>query len=124
MSTAQDQGECRFICLVWPILTSLVPKCDEGRPECSRCRRIRKPCPGVYNGLFMVNAGPSSSGNGSGQSGQASISFHENNDITAERACVLPCVPDQPSPQHLFEQALLSTFIESIFPVRFCANTV
>ncbi|KAJ5941049.1 hypothetical protein N7516_001217 [Penicillium verrucosum] len=55
----------------------------------------------------MVNASPDPSG----QPKQASNSFQESNDITPEHAP--PCLPAEPSPHHLFEQALLSNFIES-----------
>ncbi|KAH8812353.1 hypothetical protein F5884DRAFT_785173 [Xylogone sp. PMI_703] len=30
-------------------------KCDETAPHCLRCQRAKKPCPGVFKGLFMVH---------------------------------------------------------------------
>ncbi|KAI9038460.1 Zn(II)2Cys6 transcription factor [Aspergillus affinis] len=67
----------------------MVRSCDERRPECSQCRRVRKPCPGVYGGLFMVNA--------------AALPDH----------APLQRIPVEPSCQPLYEQALVSTFIAS-----------
>ncbi|KAE8421837.1 hypothetical protein BDV36DRAFT_31294 [Aspergillus pseudocaelatus] len=75
-------------------------KCDENRPECSQCRRIRKPCPGVYKGLFMVH---------SSRTVQGTRPSTELPSICTSGASFLA----KPSYQPLFEQVLVSTFVAS-----------
>ncbi|KAJ3540436.1 hypothetical protein NM208_g5067 [Fusarium decemcellulare] len=74
-------------------------KCDEKHPACSPCRRIKQPCPGVYTGIFMINASQSSKG----------AKTHPNNAVHEE-----PTVLDEPSEKPLFEHIIISTLVTSL----------
>ncbi|KAI8716930.1 hypothetical protein NCS52_00987600 [Fusarium sp. LHS14.1] len=72
-------------------------KCDELQPVCSPCGRLKKPCPGVYKGVFLVHA--------------ARGSYHVTNHTKIASNNEEGKLPTQPSEQPLFEQSTIATFI-------------
>lgn len=66
---------------------------------CSPCERIKKPCPGKYKGLFLINTSRAS----------------EQRPRCSNDASVLTesCIPLEPSQRSLFENAIVSFFISS-----------